>query len=218
MSDSTTVENDKKKKFEKMAQSPLFTFSKPYLELIGKGKLFSLIYIIMAIINPIIPFVILYKVIDSGFFSLGAKFVFAFILAWLVIVFACWIGFQLWWDRRKKAAHIETSEFFATMSFSEMMQTFGEWLGTLIAIIGAGGGLLASFFLGNDVDYLFSMIGLEFMQFGVFIVIIGPIIGLLTIIVSRFLAEQLRLWAALANNTKEIAANIKSNANDKKSA
>jgi hypothetical protein len=212
MSDSTTNGNDKKKRFEKMAQSPLVTFSKPYLELIGKGRLFSIIYIVMAIINPIIPFVILYKVIDSGFFSLGAKFVFAFILAWLVIVFACWIGFQLWWDRRKRAAYIETTDFFATMNFSGLLQTFGEWLGTLIAIIGAGGGLLASFFLGNDVDYLFSMIGLEFMQFGVFIVIIGPITGLLIIITFRFFAEQLRLWAALVNNTKEIAENIKSKA------
>jgi hypothetical protein len=211
MSDSTTVEKDRKKRFEKMAQGPLFTFSKPYLEIIGKGKLFSLIYIVMAVINPIIPFVILYKVIDSGFFSLGAKFVFAFILAWFAIVFACWIGFQLWWDRRKRVAEVETSEFFATMNFSGLLQTFGEWLGTLIAIIGAGGGLLASLFLGSDVDYLFQYIGMGFMGFGAFIVIIGPVIGLLIIIISRFFAEQLRLWAALANNTKEIAVNIKKN-------
>jgi hypothetical protein len=209
MDDSETGGNDKKKKFEKMAQSSFFTFSRPYLEFIGKGKLFSFVYIVMAVINPIIPFVILYKVIDSGFFSLGAKFVFAFILAWFVIVFACWIGFQLWWDRRKKIVNVESSEFFTTMIFSEMLQTFGEWLGTLIGIIGAGGGLLASFFLGNDVNYIFQLIGLDFLRFGVLIVIIGPVIGFFVIIISRFFAEQLRLWAALANNTKEIAANIK---------
>jgi len=209
MSDSVTDGNDKKKKFIKMAEGPFFTFSRPYLDFINKGKLFNLIYILMAVINPIIPFVILYQVIDSGFFSFGAKYVFAFILAWFVIVFACWIGFQLWWDRRKRVINIESSEFFATMFFSEILQTFGEWLGTMIAIVGAGGGLLASIFLGRDVDYLFSYIGMGFMQFGVLIVIVGPVIGFFIIILSRFLAEQLRLLASLSNNTKEIAANIK---------
>jgi len=43
----------------------------------------------MAVVNLVIPFVILYRVIDSGFFSFGAKFVFAFVLTWLVIFFAC---------------------------------------------------------------------------------------------------------------------------------
>jgi len=214
MSDSETGGNNSKKKFTKMAEGPLFTFSRPYLEFIGKGKLFNLIYLIMAVINPVIPFVILYQVIDSGFFTLGAKFVFAFILAWFVIVFACWIGFQLWWDRRKKAINIESSEYTATMFFSEILQTFGEWLGTMIAIIGAGGGLLASIFLGRDVDYLFSMVGMGFMQFGVLIVIIGPLIGFFIILLSRFVAEQLRLRAALVVNTREIAANIKTSKPD----
>jgi hypothetical protein len=213
MSDSETVENDKKKNFEKMAQSPFFTLSKPYLEFIGKGKLFSFVYIVMAVINLIIPFAILYKVIDSGFFSLGAKFVFAFILAWFVIVFACWVGFQLWWDRRRNVTDIGPSEFTATLVFSGILRTYGEWLGTLIGIIGAGGGLLASLFLGNDVNYIFQLIGLDFLRFGVLIVIIGPVIGFFIIILFRFLAEQLHLWTALANNTKEIATNIKNNAN-----
>jgi hypothetical protein len=167
----------------------------------------------MAVISLIIPFVILYKVIDSGFFSYGAKYVFAFILTWLVIVFACWIGFQLWWDRRKKVTTVETSEFIATYSFSEILQTFGEWLGTLIGIVGAGGGLLASIFIGDDINSLLSLIGLSFMQFGPLIVIIGPIVGFFIILFSRFFAEQVRIFVALATNTKEIAMNIKNNAN-----
>ena len=209
MSNEETGGNERKRKFAKMAESPFFTLSRPYLEAISKGKLFSLVYIVMAVINLILPFVILYQVIDSGFFSLGAKFVFAFVLTWLVIVFACWIGFQLWWNRRKKIVDIASSEFIATVIFSEILQTFGEWLGTLIGIIGAGGGLLASIFLGRDVDYLFSVIGLGFMRFGVLVVLIGPVTGFFIIIVSRFLAEQLRMFAALVNNAKEIAANLK---------
>jgi len=209
MGSSENGGNDKKKDFAKMAEGKFFTFSVPYLEFISRGRLFNLIYIVMAVINPIIPFVILYQVIDAGFFSLGAKYVFAFILTWFVIVFACWIGFQLWWNRRKNVISIELSEFFATMFFSEILQTFGEWLGTIIGIIGAGGGLLASIFLGKDVDYLFSMVGLGFMRSGVLIVIIAPLTGFAIILLSRFAAEQIRLRAALVRNTKEISENIK---------
>jgi uncharacterized membrane protein len=82
--------------------------------------------------------------------------------------------------------------------------------GTLLGIIGAGGGLLASVFLGKNVDTLFRSIGMGFLNFGVGVIIIGPVIGLLIIILSRFMAEQMRLWVALTSNTKEIAANIKS--------
>lgn len=211
MSNISNDGENKKSKFEQMTEKPFFTFSRPYLDFIDKSKIYSFIYFVMAVINLILPFVILYKVIDSGFFRFGAKFIFAFVLSWLVIVFACWIGFQLWWNRRKKIVNIGTSEFSATLIFSEILQTFGEWLGTLIGIIGAGAGLLASIFLGNDVNYLFNAIGMRYLGFGPLIVVLGPIIGFSIIILFRFLAEQFRLFASLVNNTKEIAANIKKN-------
>ena len=198
-------------RFGKLVESPFFIFAKPYFEFIGKGKIFSLVYYLMAAANLILPFVILYLVIDSGLFSLGAKYVFAFIFSWLVIVFACWIGFQLWWDRLKKVRDIGTSEFIAIPMLSEIIQTFGEWLGTLIGIVGAGVGLIAVIFLGKDMNQLFNYIGLDFMKYGIANVIIGPVIGCAIIIVYRFFAELIRLFAALVNNTKEIAANIKNN-------
>jgi len=209
MSDFQNAGDEAKKKFNEVAGGPFFLFSKPYLDFLGKGKLFNFIYVVMAVANLFIPFVILYKVIDSGFFSAGAKYVFAFIFVWLSIVFACWIGFQLWWERRKNVIQIYSSEFVATPILSEILQTFGEWLGTLIGIVGAVGGLLASIFLGSEIDYLFYSVGLGFMQYGILTVIVGPIIGFFIIILFRFLAEQLRIFAALANNTKEIATNIK---------
>jgi hypothetical protein len=203
------VQTGGKKKFEKLEGSPFFTFSRPYLEFIGKERLFGLVYFVMAVINLVIPFAILIVVINSGFLRSGAKYVLAFIFTWLVVVFAFWVGFQLWWDRRKKVTTFSSSEFIATPIFSEILQTFGEWLGTVIGIIGAGGGLIASIFLGRDANYLFSVLGLSFLRYGILTVIIGPIIGFFIIILSRFLAEQLRILAALANNTKEIATNIK---------
>jgi hypothetical protein len=50
---------------------------------------------------------------------------------------------------------------------------------------------------------------MEFMPSGIAAVIAGPLIGFVIIILFRFCAEQLRLFVALVNNTKRIAANIK---------
>ena len=213
MSDSETAGNEGKKKFKAKTDGLFFTFSRPYLDFIGKEKLYSLVYIVMAVINLIIPFAILYQVIDSGFFSFGAKFVFAFIFTWLVIVFACWIGFQLWWDRRKRITNLAASEFIATPVFSEILQTSGEWLGTFIGIIGAGGGLISLMTLRDNANLLFTVIGMGFMRYGAAGIVIGPIAGFFIIVIFRFIAEQLRILAARANNTKEIAANIKNGAN-----
>jgi hypothetical protein len=55
MSGLETGGKDWKKRFEKMAESPFFTSSRRYLEFIGKGKQFNLVYIVMAVISLIIP-------------------------------------------------------------------------------------------------------------------------------------------------------------------
>jgi tetrahydromethanopterin S-methyltransferase subunit G len=209
--------SDEKQNFENVSKSiskvdgTVFTnFSKPYLDFLGKGKLFSIIYIIMAIINLILPFVIIYKVVDSGLFRGGqAKFIITFIFSWIIIAFACWVGFQLWWDRKSKIKALEESEFIVTPIFSELFQTFGEWIGTLIGIIGAGVGLVATIVLGDYASYLFSAIGLGFLPSGIIVVIAGPLIGFVIIILSRFIAEQMRLLVALVNNARNIAINIK---------
>jgi tetrahydromethanopterin S-methyltransferase subunit G len=209
--------SDEKQNFEKISESILkvegtvFTnFSKPYLDFLGKGKLFGIVYIVMAIINLILPFVIIYQVVNVGLFESGqAKFIITFILSWIVIAFACWVGFQLWWDRKSKIKELEESEFIVTPIFSELFQTFGEWIGTLIGIIGAGVGLIATIILGDYASYLFRAIGLGFLPSGIIVVIAGPLIGFVIIILSRFIAEQIRLFVALVNNTKNIANKIK---------
>jgi len=210
MSDLETGEKKLESKLDKMDRNPFFVFSKKYMDFIGKGKIFSLIYFVMAIINLIIPFVVIFKTIDSGVFGyVGAKFIFAIIFSWLIIAFACWIGFQVWWIKRKRISDSFSSEFIATTSFSEILQTFGEWMGTLIGIIGAGVGIIAFIFLGNESKSLFRFIGLDFLNFGAIVIIIGPIIGFFIIILFQFLAEQLRLFASLVNHLKDISKDIK---------
>ena len=210
MSDLKTDGNKLEAKLEKMDRNPFFVFSKPYMNFIAKGKIFGFVYFVMAVINLIIPFTVIYKTIDSGVFSyIGAKYVFAIILSWLVIAFACWIGFQVWWIRRIKVSDSASSEFIATTSFSEILQTFGEWVGTLIGIIGVGVGIIALIFLGDEASYLLSLFGLDFMNSGAMVIITGPITGFFIIILFRFFAEQLRLFALLVSNIKDIAKNFK---------
>jgi hypothetical protein len=64
-------------------------------------------------------------------------------------------------------------------------------------------------FLGDEASYLFQAIGLGLMPSGIIVVIAGPLLGFLIMISCRFVAEQLRLLAALVNNTRFIAINIK---------
>ena len=204
------IENKEKGKLDKLDGNPFFSLFTPYFDFIGKGKIFNLVYFLLAVINLFIPFFVIYQIINMRFFQYAeAKHIFAFIFAWLVVCFACWVGFQLWWNRRKRVTVIGKSEFIAIPLLSDIVQTFGEWLGTLIAIIGAGAGLFTTIFLGNEADVIFSYMGLDFLSYGIMNIIMGPIIGFFIVIIFRFFAELMRVVAALANNTKDIADNLK---------
>jgi hypothetical protein len=186
-----------------------FTFIKPYLLFIDNGHLyrkpFNWLYTIMAIVNLLLPIYILYESINGGIFDAKGKFVIAFILIWLIITFASWIGFQIWWDRRTKV--IVTSEvgdeYLATPVFSHFIQTLGEWFGTWIGIVGFGASLIMTIFLGNDAYALSGSMGIGFVESGLFGIIIMPVYGFLIIVASRFLAEMFRALAAIAKNTKK---------------
>lgn len=193
-------------------ESKFFTFSKPYLSYIDDGALFrkpfSWLYVIIAIVNLLIPLFVLYMAIDNRVFSNPAEFVIVFILSWLIISFACWIGFQLWWDRKDKInmSSEKGDEFIATPVFAHLIQTTGEWLGTWFAIVGFGYSLLSTIFLGSQGGFLSSQIGLSFLGTGVLSIILFPVYGFLIIISSRFLAEMFKAVASIANSTKRLVS------------
>ena len=192
-------------------ESPFTGFAKPYFDFLGRGKVYNIIYIFMALVNLLIPFGIIFIVIESGFLQYsGARVVVSFILSWIIVAFACWIGFQLWWYRKSIIKNIERADLIATPVLSDLFQTFGEWLGTLIAIIGAGVGIIALIFLKDSAVQLFSRFGISFVEFSPLVFIIaGPVFGFFIIILFRFIAEQIRILASIANNTKDIAARLK---------
>ena len=183
-------------------------FYKPFLEYIDSGNLFrtpfSWLYAVFAGLNLLFPVIVLYVAIDNRLFSMGASFFFGVILLLVFIVAACWLGFQIWWNRRRVLlSHISNdAEFVATPVFCHFIQTFGEWLGSFMAIVGAGAGLITGIFMGGrNMSYLFPI---PFLGGGFISVLLMPILGFLIIVLSRFIAEQWRALAAIANNTKPV--------------
>jgi hypothetical protein len=177
-----------------------------YLNLLDNGhffrKPFSWLYIIFAVLNLLFPIYIFYSAVDREIFDAPAKYFIVFIIQWLVIVFVSWISFQLWWDRKSKVISIssEGNEFVATPVIAHLIQTYGEWFGTWIGIVGFSGALLVNLFLGNDLYYL-SDLGI--IQTDFIYMILMPVYGFLIIVASRFLAEQFRALSSIANNTRK---------------
>lgn len=186
------------------------TFIKPYLSYIDNGHFFrrpfSWFYSLLAIINLVLPILIFIEAVTNKIFDSPAKFIIVFLLVWIIIAFASWVSFQLWWDRRTKviSTSSEGDEFVATPVFSHFIQTVGEWLGTWIGIVGFSVALLSTIILGSDAYYLSHLIGIPFLQAGFLFIILMPIYGFLIVIVTRFLAEQFRALASIANNTKKL--------------
>ncbi len=190
-------------------ENKFFTFIKPYLSYIDNGNLFrkpfSWLYTIIAILNLLLPIGVMVEAIQNRVFQASAKFIIVFLLIWIVVVFVSWISFQLWWDRKTKvkATSSENDDFVATPVFSHFIQTFGEWLGTWIAVVGFVSALFMTIFLGHDASALSYSMGIPFVKTGVLNIVLMPIIGFLTIVVSRFLAEQFKALASIANNTRK---------------
>ncbi|MDR1932701.1 MAG: hypothetical protein LBQ57_07775 [Spirochaetales bacterium] len=188
-------------KIKTMENKPFFRLFKPYLDFLDSGKIFSVCYVVMAVVSLLLPIAAIFAAVKIHVFDMGGRVVVGFIFIWLFVILASWIGFQLWWDRKSKVTMVTGSEFVATPIFSQMLQTLGEWLGTFFAVVGVGMGIVALIVLGDYAEMLPGG--------GIPLILVGPVAGFFTVIFFRFLAEQVRIFVALANNTGAIARNIK---------
>jgi hypothetical protein len=161
--------------------------------------------VLLAIINLLMPIYVFYQAVDNHIFDAPAKFVIVFLLVWIIIAFAGWISFQLWWDRKSKVINTSSvgDEFVSTPVFSHLIQTTGEWLGTWVGIVGFSVALLTTLILGDEGYNLSRQLGLGFMKTGFLFIVLMPIYGFLIIVVTRFLAEQFRALSSIANNTRK---------------
>jgi len=180
-----------------------FDFIKPGLNLVDNGSFFkrpfSWLYVVFAALNLLMPLFILYQAIQFKLFSGGFKFVIAFILMWIFVAAASWVGFQIWWNRKDKVleSSTESDEFVSTPVFTHFIQSLGEWLGSFIAIAGFGVALVSTIFGTGGLP------GLDMLGGGFINIILAPLQGFLIIIVFRFIAEQARALVQIANNTRK---------------
>lgn len=183
-----------------------FTLIKPLLNKIDNGELFrkpfSWLYIALAILSLIYPFIILSYAVKEHVFDndLGVLFM----LIWVFTLFAGWISFQLWWDRKNVISKLTgpKDHYVATPVFGHFVQTLGEMLGLWVAIVGFGISLVAGiFFSDRSGASLFYSLDMDFLYMGWAGIIIMPIIGFIIIVITRYLAELITTFASIANNT-----------------
>ncbi len=185
-----------------------FTFFKPALAFVDDGSFFrrpiSWLYYVLAILNLILPIYILVTSIDNNVFDMSGGAIVTFILVWLVLVFTCWLGFQLWWDRSSKVSKVTKSDedYIATPVFSHFIQTAGEWLGLFYALVGFAFALFATIIIGDNANMLSMRMDLGFLDAGIEHIILKPVYGFLLVVVFRVIAEIFRALTAIANNTK----------------
>lgn len=188
------------------------SFIAPVLESMDKGnfllKPMQWLFAALAVSLLISPFRTIYKLKEAEVFANAS--VFALLLS-IFCLFMGWIGFQIWWSRKKYMAEclLPQDEFKAIPLFSYFLQTIGEWYGAYVAIMGVGA-TIATFFLTKETSYFISFKLktffiilpdiIDFSSFGG--LILSVLGGFLILIVFRYLAEFIRAIAAIANNTK----------------
>lgn len=186
-----------------------FNLIDPIIDWIDNGRFFKdpfkWIYTLFAVLNLLFPLVVLIGAVQKDIFSAPGKFITAFILLWLLLAFAGWVGFQIWWNRKDKVmkTSVENDRFVATPIFTHLIQTAGEWAGFLYAIIGCGGSIILLVILGKDANSLAALTGTDIVSFGASAIIMAPITGFLVVVVSRVIAELYRALVEIANNTRK---------------
>ncbi|MEY3344225.1 MAG: hypothetical protein RL090_1909 [Bacteroidota bacterium] len=180
-----------------------------FLEYIDSGwffrQPFSWMYALIAVVNLLFPLFVLYKAFDAGMFDNPNKVLGAFIFLWIIMAFAAWFSFQLWWDRKFKVVKAATGgdRFIAIPVISHFIQTTGEWMGCYIGFVGFLTALTAYLFVGEDATYIMYQMGVEYLALGFLSIMLIPFYGFMTVVFARAIAELLGALSAVANYTRK---------------
>jgi hypothetical protein len=195
--------------FASFDQGKFFTFLNPLIKTFDNGSFFrrpmSLLYKLFAIVFLLVPLVLLISGIRNLEY-LRASYTLALVLAFLILSFTSWLCFQIWWSRSKHINEIirKDSEFVVTPLIAHMLQTTGESLGIFIGIGLFLSMLVALLVAGSEGVRAISMGDLADLTGGAAIgILVIPMYGFFIVLIFRFLAEQIKTWAAIANNTKK---------------
>lgn len=194
-------------------KSKFFNFVNPLLTQLDNGRFYTnslgIIYLLLAIANLLIPVYLLYVVVFETYLeSISFESILLEVLEFSLMFFISWVCFQIWWHRRLQliAPPMEGNEFIITPIFAHFVQTFGEWLGIWIILTGffsAFFGLFGVYFFTFGFNYLILSL-FDRINIGPSFAFFIPVVGFFILFASRFLAEQFKVFAAIANNTKQL--------------
>jgi pSer/pThr/pTyr-binding forkhead associated (FHA) protein len=183
----------------------LTSWIRPLLTVIDNGSFFRhsfyWIYFVMAILTLFFPIYLVYKAIEMHFYEMPGKALAFAILSWIIIAFVSWLSFQLFWDRKLKVVNSSDSgdSFVAMPLFSDFILTLGIYIGIWIGVVGSLISVLGMIVFSNlgDFNIPFNLLGgVKTSMWRIFSL---PFIGLLIILVSRFISEQILVMGAIAN-------------------
>lgn len=189
--------------------NPFFSFIDPFLKSIDNNiffkKSFSYLYLLMAALNILVPFYVIFKAIDLHLFDEGGKIALSIILILMVIIITCWLGFQIFWNRNAQLnnININNEDFIISIYVANFIQTIGEYLG-LVASAGLFLiNLILTLILSEENSYLINQfLGVNLFTYGFTSLLMTILFGFLIIVISRFISEQIKVFATIAKNTR----------------
>ncbi len=180
-----------------------------YINAIDTGSFyrspFSWLYMFIGIFNLFMPIFLIYRGVHFGIFGASDKVKLVFWLLWIVLSFASWLGFQLWWDRSSKVnfVSLQGDEFVAMPVIANFIQTVGEWLGLTVSIVGFSLGIFTFLIFGSHVTALPDDLMRIFLFGDITILVFLPLFGYFLTFLFRVCAEILKVFFSMANNIKK---------------
>lgn len=176
-------------------------FVDPVVDFFETGKIcrkpVQWIYYLIAVLCVIFPIYLFAGMVETWKY-IGGGYIFVEILVWIVVA-ALFVWLALFWYKHAGMIPGTDNKFVAVPVVVDFLKTFGETIGIIIAVVGVLVGILSLFIGGN----ILSMMGVP--GFGVAMIVIAPIVGFITIIITRYMAELTVALVDIANNTDKIA-------------
>jgi hypothetical protein len=142
-------------------------------------------------------------IIGNAYIEANAKrsqVLIAFIIYSIVLLLVGWFNFQLWWNRMFKLeeTYREGDLFVATPVATHFLQTLGESLGFLLAVLGFFNALTYSIF-----HVCFGGIGANYLNWGISSLFLPILVGFAITFSFRVFAELVLSIVVIANNSKK---------------
>lgn len=181
----------------------LFSYLNLGLEYVDSGRFFrnpfKWIYYIIGVANFAVPFMMITQLINNSKWMYGKMISMLVLLAIFALVLAFVACY--WWIKRGNSLALDAkdgSRFVAIPMISNITQTAGEVVGLWVGVYGFIIVLLALLFTNSYETHELTF------GYGIWGLLIFPVLGYLIVLFSRFLAELYLALASIANNTRSI--------------